>query len=170
MIEEEEEAQPPVPRLLSATSLAHAVALIEQGLAIIEAQDPNLERYSSFQRKVQDAMTFYKETVKEKQMVKSIQSTLEVYGFKKRSPVPPLTLDGDVVTTPDPTETVVPVVSPAASPGSSFDLQKDKSSLDDPPASPPLSELPDLLPYVDPPASPTLPSQNEPIVPASPTV
>ncbi|XP_066964345.1 tigger transposable element-derived protein 1-like [Macrobrachium rosenbergii] len=91
MIEEEEEAPAPKPRALSVTALSQALAYFEQGLILIEEQDPCVERFTKFQRVIQDALTFYKETVREKQM-KSIQSKLEVFGFERKSPVPPATL------------------------------------------------------------------------------
>ncbi|XP_066970071.1 tigger transposable element-derived protein 1-like [Macrobrachium rosenbergii] len=62
MIEEEEEAPSPKPRALNAKSLSLALALFEQGLVIIEEQDPNVERFTKFQRVIQDALAFYEET------------------------------------------------------------------------------------------------------------
>ncbi|XP_066970877.1 tigger transposable element-derived protein 1-like [Macrobrachium rosenbergii] len=105
MIEEDEEAPSPKPRAISATSLSQALARFEQGLAMIEEEDPNVERFMKFQRVIQGALTFYKETLRETQMKRSIQSKLELHRFKK-SPAPPATLNPEELSNLDSTAPV----------------------------------------------------------------
>ncbi|XP_064086245.1 uncharacterized protein UU046-like [Macrobrachium nipponense] len=70
-----------------------------------------------------DLVTFYKETLKEKQMKKSVQSRLDTFFHK--SPVPPPTPSPEVVPNPDPP--VLPGPSVAARPplADPFDSEDD---------------------------------------------
>ncbi|XP_066975445.1 tigger transposable element-derived protein 1-like [Macrobrachium rosenbergii] len=83
MIEEEEEA--PQPKV----SLTEGFAYREKCLAAFEDEDPNIARFERIRRGMLDLTTFYKETLKEKQLKKKVQSRLD--SFFKKSPAPPAT-------------------------------------------------------------------------------
>ncbi|XP_066954476.1 uncharacterized protein [Macrobrachium rosenbergii] len=99
MIEEEEEAPQSKVRALTDKGLAEGFAHLEKCLAAFEAEDPNIARFEKIQRGMMDLATFYKETLKEKQLKKSVQSRLDSF-FQKKSPAPPATPSLEV--TPNP--------------------------------------------------------------------
>ncbi|XP_064090704.1 tigger transposable element-derived protein 1-like [Macrobrachium nipponense] len=67
-----------------------------------------------------DAITFYKETVKKKQMRESMQAQLENFDFKSKSPAPPAILNPEEMSYPDSTTPEIVVLSPPTSPGMSL--------------------------------------------------
>ncbi|XP_066947408.1 tigger transposable element-derived protein 1 isoform X3 [Macrobrachium rosenbergii] len=116
MIEEEEEAPAPKPRALDARSLSQALAFFEQGLVMMKELDPDVERFTQFQRVIEDALTFYKETVKEKQVKRSIQSKLEIYRFKRKCRAPHAAHNPQGMSYPDSTTPEIIELSPPISP------------------------------------------------------
>ncbi|XP_054569430.1 tigger transposable element-derived protein 1-like [Eptesicus fuscus] len=78
---EDEDTPTPEPRRFTSTELARAFAMIEDGLARFEAQDPNIDRYTKVARGVMDSLRCYKE-IWEDRMKVSLQTILEHY-FKK---------------------------------------------------------------------------------------
>ncbi|XP_066970862.1 tigger transposable element-derived protein 1-like isoform X1 [Macrobrachium rosenbergii] len=111
MIEEEEEA-PPKFRELTVECLTSGLSHIEKGLALLEAEDPNMERFMKVRRGVMDCLTFYRKTLKEKQMKKSLHPRLDSY-FKKSS-TPSAIRNLEVMPIPDSPEPE-PEPSPAPS-------------------------------------------------------
>ncbi|XP_064118793.1 tigger transposable element-derived protein 1-like [Macrobrachium nipponense] len=87
MIEEEEAAPEPKPRSLTVKGLSEGFTHLERALASFEAEDPNVSRFDKIKRGIMDLVTFYKETLKEKQTKRSVQSRLDTFFHK--SPVPP---------------------------------------------------------------------------------
>ncbi|XP_064090914.1 tigger transposable element-derived protein 1-like isoform X2 [Macrobrachium nipponense] len=123
--EEEEAPAPKPPRALNAKILLQGLALIEEGLFMIGEQDPNVERFTKYEREIQDAITFYKETVKKKQMRESMQAQLENFDFKSKSPAPPAILNPEEMSYPDSTTPEIVVLSPPTSPGVMYLKTKD---------------------------------------------
>ncbi|XP_064092997.1 tigger transposable element-derived protein 1-like isoform X2 [Macrobrachium nipponense] len=111
MIKEEEETPAPKLRQLSVEGLSKGFSHIEKGLALIEAQDPNMERFMKVRRGVMACLTFYRKTLQEKQMKKTVQCRLEAY-FKKKSPTPSTIHNQEVMSSPDSLE---PEPEPVAS-------------------------------------------------------
>ncbi|XP_064099530.1 tigger transposable element-derived protein 1-like [Macrobrachium nipponense] len=112
MIEEELEVPDPKPRSLTVKGLSEGFTHLEGAWASFEGEDPNVARFDKIRRGIMDLVTFYKETLKEKQVKKSVQSRLDTFFHK--SPVPPPTPSPEVVTIPDPP--VLPGPSVAACP------------------------------------------------------
>ncbi|XP_064093217.1 uncharacterized protein LOC135205962 [Macrobrachium nipponense] len=110
MIEEEEAAPEPKPRSLTVKGLSEGFTHLERALAsLFEAEDPNVSRFDKIKRGIMDLVTFYKETLKEKQTKRSVQSRLDTFFHKSPVPPPP-TPSPEVVTVPDPP--VLPVTVP----------------------------------------------------------
>lgn len=84
MIEEEEETPTPEPRRFTSKGLAEGFALIEEGLAKFEAEDPNIARYTKVARGVMDCLRCYREIWEEKKT--SIQTSLEHFFEKVERP------------------------------------------------------------------------------------
>lgn len=63
--------------------------LIDQGMAGLKAQDPDIDRFEKANKAVQDAISCYKNIYYEKKR-SSVQSSLDKYGFllDKRNPTP----------------------------------------------------------------------------------
>ncbi|XP_069840890.1 tigger transposable element-derived protein 1-like [Dendropsophus ebraccatus] len=78
IIKEEEDMPTPEPKRFTRQGLARGFALVEEGLSKFEAEDPNMERYSSVARGVMDSLRCYKEILEEKKMV-SFQTNLQQY-------------------------------------------------------------------------------------------
>ncbi|XP_066958981.1 tigger transposable element-derived protein 1-like [Macrobrachium rosenbergii] len=138
MIEEEEEAPQPKVRALTVKGLREGFAHLEKCLAAFEGEDPNIARFERIGRGMLDLTMFYKETLKEKQLKKKVQSRLDSF-FVKKSPAPPATPSLEVTPNPDSLEPLpnyesepepepVPVVpSPAAFPAPSDLFSSDDS-------------------------------------------
>ncbi|XP_069815138.1 tigger transposable element-derived protein 1-like [Dendropsophus ebraccatus] len=117
IIEEEEDIPTPEPKRFTRQGLARGFALIEEGLSKFEAEDPNMERYSSVARGVMDSLRCYKEILEEKKMV-SFQTNLQQYFKTAERPAT------DPVPVPVPSTSAAPLdlpapVSPAPSAASS---------------------------------------------------
>uniref|UniRef100_A0A3P8SAK2 HTH CENPB-type domain-containing protein n=1 Tax=Amphiprion percula TaxID=161767 RepID=A0A3P8SAK2_AMPPE len=76
MIEEEEETSTPEPRGFTSKGLADGFALIEEGLAKFEAEDPNIARHTKVARKVMDCLQCYKEIWEDKKRMNEEMSSL----------------------------------------------------------------------------------------------
>ncbi|XP_064090868.1 uncharacterized protein LOC135204650 [Macrobrachium nipponense] len=142
--EEEEEKEEAPATKPSAECLSQALALFKQGLVMIKDQDPKVERFTEFEKEIQYALTFYKKTVSEKQMKGSVQSELEIHGFKSNSPAPIATLNPEKMSYPDSTAPDLVEASAPTSHGLSHSPSSDDPPLiepDDPLASPALSVM-----------------------------
>ena len=78
--EEGRDRETPEPKTFL-TELAEAFRLIEAGMAKLEEQDPNAERFTKVYRIVTDGLSCYKAIYNEKEK-SSVQASLDVY-FKK---------------------------------------------------------------------------------------
>ncbi|XP_064108053.1 tigger transposable element-derived protein 1-like [Macrobrachium nipponense] len=105
------EVPDPKPRALTVKGLSEGFTHLERALASFEGEDPNIAKFDRIRRGILDLVTFHKETLKEKQMKKSMQSRLDT--FFKKSPAPPPTPSPEVMSNPDPP---VPGPSVAAHP------------------------------------------------------
>ncbi|XP_064081201.1 tigger transposable element-derived protein 1-like [Macrobrachium nipponense] len=112
MIEEELEVPDPKPRSLTVKGLSEGFTHLERALVSFEGEDPNVARFDRIRRGIMDLVTFYKETLKEKQMKKSVQSRLDTFFHK--SPIPLPAPSPEVMANPDPP--VLPGPSVAARP------------------------------------------------------
>ncbi|XP_064083042.1 tigger transposable element-derived protein 1-like [Macrobrachium nipponense] len=112
MIEEELEVPDPKPRSLTVKGLSEGFTHLERALASFEGEESNVARFDRIWRGIMNLVTFYKETLKEKQMKKSVQSRLDTFFHK--SPVPPPTPSPEVM--PNPDGSVLPGPSVAAHP------------------------------------------------------
>jgi len=81
MIEDEEDTPPQELKKFTSKDLAKAFAMIEEGLALFEAQDPNMARHTKVSRGVMDSLRCYREIWEEKRKL-SFQPSLGQY-FKK---------------------------------------------------------------------------------------
>ncbi|XP_064090681.1 tigger transposable element-derived protein 1-like [Macrobrachium nipponense] len=89
MIVEELEVLDPKLRALTVKGLSEGFTPQERALTSFEGEDPNAARFDRIRRGIMDLVTFYKETLRKKQMNKSVQSRLDI--FFKKSPAPPPT-------------------------------------------------------------------------------
>ena len=87
MIEEEEDIPTPEPKKFTAKGLAKGFAMIEEGLAVFEGLDPNMERFTWVSRGVMDTLRCYKEIWEEKRKL-SFQTSLSQYFKKVERPAP----------------------------------------------------------------------------------
>ncbi|XP_072000501.1 tigger transposable element-derived protein 1-like [Engystomops pustulosus] len=107
--EENQEMETPNPKKFSKKELANAFSLIEAGMAKLEEQDPDTERFNKVYRTVTEGLRCYKAIYDEKKK-SSVQTSLDAY-FKK--PTPAAESDSDsqipIPSSPSPTSSIMVV-------------------------------------------------------------
>ncbi|XP_064087452.1 tigger transposable element-derived protein 1-like [Macrobrachium nipponense] len=98
VIEEEEEAPVPDPLSLSDKGLSEAFFHIEKAMALFEAVDPDMERYTKILGEVMDGLTFYR-VILEKEENKKRQTYIRKH-FPTPFAIPKLSLSPNSVTFP----------------------------------------------------------------------
>ena len=87
IILEEEEAPTPDHKSFTREGLSKGFAEIQQALATLETQNPNMDRFTKVSRGIMDLLQCYKEILDEKRSL-SVQSNLERYFKKVERPAP----------------------------------------------------------------------------------